>query len=705
MIKAFLSRLTGAIMKQPGLDTRRADPLGPWSHEFEQHVAREINPWLYEAIREACGPIDGAINKLVMLDGILRVEGTNGAIVQEIEDWMNNVLVNDLEVSLQAFYALQSNEMYEQGFAIGAPVIERDGVTRLRVADSKGVYFKRENSGELQAWYAPPRRRRSARRDGMENIERVLRNNYQHENVGALLDTHGYRQLDLSSIVYCVYNPEADNPYGTSLLRSTEYDARVLLVMKTAINNTWERFGDPIFNVLYKTKAKVSDAELERRRIGIAKSISNALAVKRGGNSADVINAVGPNDELDIKVLGHDGQVLEIEMPARHILENIVAKSGLPSWMLGFHWSTAERLAQRQGEIALQESRTRFARRRPALERIIATHLRARGRTWKKGDWYLVQELPSLQDLLAQSQAAFLDAQRALMLSGAEQGGQLTVTDDGDGKSLVTYTNHRTQQAACCKSSIPPSTTHKSVTGEYYVSDATTLMQLEQRAELALLSAWNTAEAATLAALGLSDDPTKSAPVFSFTVLMRQALEQVLAAIIQQASDAGGDFLGSVTEAWSRGIMEAAEQIGGDSISSGARADAANILQLAGMSQVKTTAFRVYRDDIVAELSDGAYDGANPRDVATALSRKFAGYEYDWLRLARSEIAAANSSGKMLQYIAHGVSEYNWVHAGGACQLCLGLSTGGPYKVGAGPLPMHDSHPNCRCTVTAVVPD
>lgn len=76
---------------------RTGTGLGLWSGISDWFVPRQVNPHLYEALREAIAPIDGAINRMTTVDGILAVEGDNDALVQEITDWMDNIQVNDLE--------------------------------------------------------------------------------------------------------------------------------------------------------------------------------------------------------------------------------------------------------------------------------------------------------------------------------------------------------------------------------------------------------------------------------------------------------------------------------------------------------------------------------------------------------------------------------------------------------------------------------
>lgn len=682
------------------LTAREVQAQGPYTRLFDQWIAREVNPRLYEALREAVAPIDGAINRLVTLDGIIRVEGENEKIVRETEEWARSVQVNDLETGLQAFYRSQGNELYEQGFSVGEYVLDSKGrdVVQLRVADSKGVHFRRAT--ELEVWYAPPARQRGGRRDGTEQLERVLRNSFSGADAIDMLHANGYRKLSPQTLVYCGFNNESDNPYGVSLMRSTEFDCKVVLTIKNALLRTWERFGDPIFNVTYKTKARIDQSELESRRVTIAQSIASALGAKRQGNSVDVVTAVGKEDEITVGVLGADGQVLEVEMPARHVLENIVSKTGLPSWMLGFHWSTAERLAQRQGEIALQESRTRFETRRAGLERIVAAMLRGRGRTWKPGDWQLVQDLPSLQDLLAQSQAAFLDAQRELMLAGA--GGQQEVVtprapkvvyakvDAAGGIIYPPVTTPRAKASQGCK-------------GEEYLQDARNLMRLESTAERALLAAWEGLYDSTLEVLRLDSVKGVKEPVFIFDPgLAYQALMQLEQDFVRQVGAADASLAVSEYRAWVRGVVTASEELSvgqvlGDIAEKARAALAARALEL-----VTNTTIRAYRDEVLAALAEGAYDGQKPRDVARALRQRFEAHEYDWQRLARSEIAMASARGKLDTYREHGIEEYDWAAAGDACPICNGYQQGGPYLVGVGPMPVIDSHPACRCTVMPV---
>ena len=53
--------------------------------------------------------------------------------------------------------------------------------------------------------------------------------------------------------------------------------------------------------------------------------------------------------------IGADNQMLDSEIPVRQLMEQIVAKTGLPPFMLGLNWSTSERMAQQQTDVLTSE--------------------------------------------------------------------------------------------------------------------------------------------------------------------------------------------------------------------------------------------------------------------------------------------------------------------------------------------------------------
>jgi hypothetical protein len=419
--------INGTKFANPGGTVASAEramrPQGPWTGIAGLFEANTVNPWLYEALRRAIPPLDGAIGAYISLDGIVRVEGADAALVAEIREWMETVPVNDAQMGLQAIYTGLGNEAYEQGHALAEWITDRRGrdIEGLRIADSKGVRYHRTEQG-LRVYYLPPGVQPQNRGDGTEDVERILRGTTRFASLSPnAVQGLGFVELDPSRLLYVLHEPEADNPYGTSMLRSVEFVSQILLTIQNATEQTWTRYGDPPLSVVYKTSNKDASAQgvLDARRNAIAKNIARTMEAKRNGNSVDFVQALGRDDELKIDVIGASMQALSIEMPARHVLEQILAKFRIPSWMLGFQWNTSDRASDGQVEMALGAAKVRWEARRPYLNRLIATLLRVRGRSWSPGDWALVQETPNLRDVVKNAQADFLRAQTAMMLASA----------------------------------------------------------------------------------------------------------------------------------------------------------------------------------------------------------------------------------------------------------------------------------------------
>jgi len=712
----------GSGRKQPGVNTtaRENAAQGPFTSVMNNYVLREAAPYLYEALREAVPTLDGAVDKVVMLDGMVELESDSDALVREFEDWAMNVQVNDMQQGLQTFYELQGNEMYEQGLTIGTWQMAENGrdVERLWVADCKGIYFRRPpDGGMLEVWYRPPAPDRS-RKDGTTQVERVLRNNYQTGDVMRLLQNAGYRQLDLANLIYASFRPEADNPYGTSIFRSMPFVSRILLTMDNSLLQTWERFGNPSFNVKYKTNNRAlsgDETRLEARRKQIADSFYDAMTAKRKGNSVDFINAIGKDDELEIDIIGAVSETLTIEQPGRHVQEQMISKFPVPSWMLGFHWSTAERLAQRQGEIALQESRTRFSKRKPALTRMVETMFRARGVTWKPGDWRLEQDLPSLQDLVAKAQARFLDAQTEQMQAQAGQPTNPPVVDD-DGKiwfpgdpgyrRMLNAVKQPTLELRRARPTLD-------IKMESFAENGDVLSRIEGKALDFLHSQWSDLFDALIAKLGLpgGKSATKNPEGAVFTFDAASLLSDVLDlgdGFVNQATEQDKAYMRSLIESWTAGAALAVEQHNLENlITDQARSQVADSLKQRGLEMARYEETRTFRNDIVQNLIDGMYDGMNRADVTRALRQRFDINQPQWDRLVQTEMTMAHGDGKMAQFQANELQQYDYMTAGDSrvSEICRTLAAGGPYRVGEGPIPGRDSHPRCRCTVVPHIQD
>lgn len=685
---------------------RDQQSMGPWSDVLGDWIPRVASPYLYECLKEAVPMLDGGLGRVVTLDGILAVEGDNDKTVAVIEDWMHNVPVNDLENGYQAAYASQGEELYEQGHGIIESVFDAKGkeVIGLRVADSKGTAFVRE-ADRLRIFYRAPRRDTDRRPDGLRQVERILRGEVRGAITSASLIAVDYVELDPAQLVVSVHRPEADNPYGTSMLRSVPFVTQILLRMQNATGQTWARFGDPSFHVQFATKsAKIDGAEAQRRADRIASDLGRAMTAKGQGNSVDIATGVSQNDTITIGVIGAVDEALSIEMPARHMIEQLVAAFGIPAWMLGVSWAQAAGIAEPQSELVLQDSRTRFARREAGLRRPIEAMLRGRGITWKPGDWKLVQRLPSLHDEVKRAQAGFLIAQTAMM--GRGQDGGAASTGRGIDNNLRASRGGPGKGARATGQKADDEHGHG---GESWAEPDAALPGIESAAQAALLADWHTLRDEVIA-LAV---PDRAAQAWSFDL-------SLLPALLARGDAAAPVFTATLLQgqlaAWERGVDNAYR----DQPEKAARAKAAwdddpdivaaieqmraaarRYLRERGLVYVQDGLDRTLRDQVIAELAAGAYDGLNALAVADALVDRFGAGEFNWERLARSEVAMAQVDGKLDLYAEEGVEEYEFWAAPDGCALCLRLAAEGPYRVSDpdAPRPVRDSHPNCRCSV------
>ena len=112
-------------------------------------------------------------------------------------------------------------------------------------------------------------------------------------------------------------------------------------------------------------------AVAQERGKAVAAQWAKAMEDSKSGTVRDFV-AVG---DVEIKVIGGEAPILDSEVPVRQILEQLVAKTGLPPFLLGLNWSTTERMSVQQADILTSEL---WAIRRtvePAIERICRTYL------------------------------------------------------------------------------------------------------------------------------------------------------------------------------------------------------------------------------------------------------------------------------------------------------------------------------------------
>ncbi len=330
---------------------------------------------LYKELREAVPVIDAAIYKLIRLTGGFEIQCEKEENTKRINDFMQTVPVGAGRYGISEFISAHFEQLLTYGTAVGEIVTDtKGGFAALFNADMENIELRRGKNG----------------------IDTLVCTG-EYGNVKPVK----YQNL----VLFSVLNPEGDSLCGTSLLRGLPFVSGILTKIFTTIGENWERAGNVRYAVTYKPQNDVMDRAYARDRAQqVAKEWGEAM--KSGGPVKDFI-AVG---DVSIKAIGADNQILDCEIPSRLMLEQIVAKTGLPPFMLGFSWSSTERMSGQQADLLTSELEAYRRALTPVILKICSTYLMLSGINDKAR---IVWDEITLQDEVEQSRARLYRAQSA----------------------------------------------------------------------------------------------------------------------------------------------------------------------------------------------------------------------------------------------------------------------------------------------------
>ena len=329
---------------------------------------------LYRAIREAVPIVDAAIWKLTRLCGGVHVQCTDLAAQAGLEEFFRTVNTGWGQRGVQAFLDRYLDDLFTCGHALGEIVLTPDGkdIAALLCADSEQVEVKIGDSP------LDVRLCRAGLGEGRELPWQDL-------------------------LLFTPFQPTGDSPCGVSLLRSMPFMAGILLKIFQATGQNWERAGSLRFAVVCKP-GEGEEAFAQERCDQLAREWSAAMQAGREGSVRDFV-AVG---NVDIKVIGADSPILDSEIPVRQILEQLVARTGIPPFMLGLSWSSTERMSAQQADLLTSEVTAIRRSVEPVLCRVAELWLRVHG---FGGKAEILWEDINLQDIVEESRAELYRAQ------------------------------------------------------------------------------------------------------------------------------------------------------------------------------------------------------------------------------------------------------------------------------------------------------
>ncbi len=283
-------------------------------YQLSSYFPAGMDTRVYDSLRNAVPIIDAAINKIVRLAEGFHFETGCEQTDYRINSFFEHINVGGNQQGIGAFVSNYLNQLLTYGTAVGEIVLSGTGIYALYNSDLKSIELKRAAN--------------------MIDVE--------FYNSGTKLSNP---QL----ILYSVLNPRADDLCGTSLLNGLPFISDILMKIYNTIGENWEHAGNVRYAVTCKPSGDGTDRDFSKER---AEQMASAWKEAMDSKTVKDFVAVG---DVSVKVIGADNISLDSEIPVKQLLEQIVAKTGLPPFMLGLSWSSTERMSTQQADILTTE--------------------------------------------------------------------------------------------------------------------------------------------------------------------------------------------------------------------------------------------------------------------------------------------------------------------------------------------------------------
>ncbi|MBQ2677089.1 MAG: serine/threonine protein phosphatase [Clostridia bacterium] len=299
---------------------------------------------VYSALREAIPILDAAVCKLIRLLGDFQVVCKDKSMQEQLNEFVKGVSVGPGRNGIRMFLETYFDQLLVNGTAVGEIVLSASGKNIAALYNAPLDHLKiKEGKSPLECVVC------------VENGNECK----PVKNQGLVL---------LSSL-----NPDPGKICGNSLFKSMPFISEILLKIYQTIGVNYERMGNLRFAVTYKPSENSLDrANAKERAQLIAQQWSEAM---QSSEPKDFIS-VG---DVSIKVIGADNQMPDTLVPVRQMLEQLIAKTGIPPFMLGLSWSSTERMSSQQADILTSEIDAYRRTLEPVILKICNMWLRLNG--------------------------------------------------------------------------------------------------------------------------------------------------------------------------------------------------------------------------------------------------------------------------------------------------------------------------------------
>lgn len=314
----------------------------PFSHINAYRPLTSMELDLYSSLREALPIIDAAICKLDRLIGTFTVECEKQSTSKMVRYFLQNVCACNGNIGINAFISTYFQQLLTYGEAVGEIILDN-------------------SSREIIALYNA----------NLHDVTLVPKGSTAE--IVVCSNGTDSRELPYQNLLMAtMLNPVPGRCRGQSILEGLPFVSGILLKIFNSMGQNFDRVGNIRFAVTYKPENGSSMYTREN-----AQQIASEWSrVMRDSQTTHDFVSVG---DVSIKTIGADNQILDYDIPIRHITEQIVAKLSIPPFLLGLSWSTTERMSSQQADILTSELEYYRELLSPVIVRIVRMFLNLKG--------------------------------------------------------------------------------------------------------------------------------------------------------------------------------------------------------------------------------------------------------------------------------------------------------------------------------------
>ena len=379
---------TNTSKEKPHAPAQTRESYASSIFSFNAELPLQSNLGFFEVLRATIPPLDVVPIKYIRFIGEPYFECENKSIQKKLEDFYKNVQVNWLGKGFALFLYQIIDSAIAKGMGFGelVPTTSMNAVDRLKIARANDFTFIADsgNNGEIVL----------AQRDGKSFLPVRLKNN------------------DL--IYYLAFDQRDGHPQGYSLYHSLTFVTQILHRIQKAVENTIWRIGDPSFLVFVYGGKSTQPSVVNDAASQLQAQITNIMTDRRKGKTRDGFGGISGEDaKIEVKILGEGGEKIlsSLEIPYNVVIDEMVSKTSFPSWMLGFHRGTTERLSSNEADALVANIEWYRIMLNPIIERIFSTFLIFDGDAGIK--WKHLWPPVTLRDEVEQARARSLNAMAA----------------------------------------------------------------------------------------------------------------------------------------------------------------------------------------------------------------------------------------------------------------------------------------------------